>query len=94
MAKSLGVKQIIVAMNKLENLNYDWERFTFIKSLVEDHLQRIGFKKQDISFIPISGKFVKVFIAYQLMMIGHLNSSIVPILVSFKSFSNPPRAAN
>ena len=42
-------------MNKLENVNFDWERYNFIKSLVEDHLNRIGFKKQDVFFVPISG---------------------------------------
>ena len=47
--------QIIVAMNKLEMVNYSKARFDEIKAQVEPYLKTVGFKQPDIVFIPISG---------------------------------------
>ena len=55
LAKTLGVKQIIVCVNKIELYNWNKERFDYIKSQVEPFLHGIGFEQNDIYFIPISG---------------------------------------
>ncbi|MCQ2816269.1 MAG: GTP-binding protein [archaeon] len=55
LAKTLGVKQIIVCVNKLELFNWQKERFDYIQSQVKSFLLSIGFEDKDIFFIPISG---------------------------------------
>ena len=53
---TLGVKQIIVAVNKIDSVDYSSERFNEIKDNVSDFLeQKVGFTKSKIPFVPISG---------------------------------------
>merc|ERR1712228_640047 len=60
-AKSLGVQQIIVAVNKMDCNEWNRERFEYIVCLLTDFLKEIGFangknkKKQSVIFIPVSG---------------------------------------
>jgi len=53
----LGVEQIIVGINKMddESVGYKKERFEEIKSEVSKMLANIGFKTKKIPFIPMSG---------------------------------------
>jgi elongation factor 1 alpha-like protein len=55
LARSLGVTQLIVAFNKLEKLEWSKERYDFVSHQLEAYLTAIGFKKSDLTFIPISG---------------------------------------
>ena len=55
LAYTMGVKQTIVAINKMDTIEYSQERFNEIVENVEDHLTKIGYKKEHITFIPISG---------------------------------------
>lgn len=57
LAFTMGVKQIIVAVNKMDdaNVNYSEARYNEIKDEVGNYLDSIGFKKDEIPFIPISG---------------------------------------
>ena len=55
LARSLGVTQLIVAFNKLEKMDWSHERYQFIEHQIEAYLLGIGFKKSDLTFIPISG---------------------------------------
>lgn len=55
MARSLGVTQLVVAFNKLEKLDWSAERYDGIKAIIQPYLSSIGFKKQDVTYIPISG---------------------------------------
>ena len=54
---TLGVKQMIVCMNKMDekSVNYSEERYTEIKKEVADFLKKVGYKPDNINFIPISG---------------------------------------
>ena len=54
---TLGVKQMIVCMNKMDEktVNYSEERYTEIKKEVSDFLKKVGYKPDNINFIPISG---------------------------------------
>ena len=54
LARSLGVIQLIVVMNKMENVGFKEERYLEIKEMVSTYLKSIGFKAADTSFIPIS----------------------------------------
>jgi bifunctional enzyme CysN/CysC/sulfate adenylyltransferase subunit 1 len=53
-AKMLGIRKLVVAVNKLDAVNYSKERFEEIKNHVGDYLDKIGFKNINISFVPIS----------------------------------------
>ena len=54
---TLGVKQMIVAVNKMdaESVNYDEKRFLEIKAEVNTYLEKVGFKTAKINYVPISG---------------------------------------
>jgi len=57
LAFTLGVKQLFVIVNKMdsESVKYSEERFNEIKEAVTQFLKRIGWKTENIPFIPISG---------------------------------------
>jgi len=57
LAFTLGVKQMIVIVNKMdsESVNWSQDRYNEIKEAVSQFLKRIGWKVEDINFIPISG---------------------------------------
>ena len=55
LARSLGVTQLIVALNKMEKIDFDQARFYEIHDLVLPFLISIGFKSEDIHLLPISG---------------------------------------
>jgi len=55
LARSLGVTQVCVAVNKLDLCNWREERYDFIVKSVTPYLKSIGFKEQNIYFVPISG---------------------------------------
>jgi len=54
LAKILGVDQLIVAINKMDTVNYDEKRFNEVKEEVIKLLKAVGYKVEDILFIPIS----------------------------------------
>lgn len=55
LAKSLGVKQIAVVVNKLDSVDWDQERFNQIQTQMKKFLKKIGFTEANLSFIPCSG---------------------------------------
>ncbi|KAI8992411.1 P-loop containing nucleoside triphosphate hydrolase protein [Pilobolus umbonatus] len=55
LARSLGVQQLIVAVNKLDMKDWSETRFNEIKSTLSTYLNQIGFRKSNISFVPVSG---------------------------------------
>jgi elongation factor 1-alpha len=59
LAYTLGVKQMIVAVNKMDAINYAEDRFKEIQKEVTVFLEKVGYKvdneKNPIRFVPISG---------------------------------------
>jgi len=53
----LGVKQMIVCVNKMDDKSVQWsqERYTNIKEEVSNFLKKVGYKPKKIPFVPISG---------------------------------------
>jgi elongation factor 1-alpha len=51
----LGVPQIIVVLNKMDTNNFDEKRFNELKDEVTKLLRGIGYKMEEIPFIPTSG---------------------------------------
>lgn len=55
LAKVLGVEQMIIAINKMDAVNYDETKYKETKDAAEKLLKGVGFKTDDIPFIPTSG---------------------------------------
>ena len=56
MVRSLGVSQLIIAVNKLDTIDWSKERFDEIVAKLGKFLKtQVGFKDSDISFVPVSG---------------------------------------
>ena len=57
LAFTLGVKQMIVCCNKMDEktVNFSEERYLEIKKEVSEFLKKVGYKPDGINFIPISG---------------------------------------
>lgn len=55
LARSLGVSQLIVAVNKMDAVEWDKTRFETIKEQLGGFLKRSGFKEDNVWFVPVSG---------------------------------------
>jgi elongation factor 1-alpha len=57
LAYTLGVKQMIVAINKMDTTEppYSEKRFDEIKTEVSNYIKKIGYQSQGVPFVPISG---------------------------------------
>ena len=57
LAYTLGVNQIVVAINKMDDATVDWseERYTEVKNEMSRMLKMSGFNPEKISFVPTSG---------------------------------------
>lgn len=52
--KVMGINQIVVAINKMDTVNYDQKRYEEIVNEAKKLLQTIGYKVDEIPFIPVS----------------------------------------
>merc|ERR1712054_138937 len=57
LAYSLGVKQMIVGINKIDNTEppYSEARYKEIKKEVESYVKKVGYNPKGVAFVPISG---------------------------------------
>jgi elongation factor 1-alpha len=55
LAQTLGVKQIVVAINKMDTTDYSEDRYNECKEAISDLLKNIGFPVKKIPFVPTSG---------------------------------------
>jgi elongation factor 1-alpha len=57
LAFTLGVKQLVVAINKMDDVSVNWseERYNEIKKEVSQMLKVVGFKVEKFPFVPTSG---------------------------------------
>jgi elongation factor 1-alpha len=57
LAFTLGVKQMIVCVNKMDEKNVNWSqaRFDEIQREVSEYLKKVGYNPAKIPFVPISG---------------------------------------
>ena len=55
LCKTLGVKQLIVAINKMDAVKYDQAKYESTKKAMSDLMKRIGFNPDKIPFLAISG---------------------------------------
>jgi elongation factor 1-alpha len=50
----MGIKQLIVAINKMDEVNYSQDRFNEVKKEITTLLKKTGFKEDHFKVIPIS----------------------------------------
>ncbi|HSA72381.1 MAG TPA: translation elongation factor EF-1 subunit alpha [Nitrososphaeraceae archaeon] len=55
LSRTLGVNQIVVALNKMDDSGYSEARYNEVKEIVEKMLKLVGYNLSKISFIPVSG---------------------------------------
>ncbi|XP_042177270.1 HBS1-like protein isoform X2 [Oncorhynchus tshawytscha] len=55
LVRSLGVTQLAVAVNKMDQVNWQQERFKEIISKLGHFLKQAGFKDSDVFYVPTSG---------------------------------------
>jgi len=54
LAKTLGVDQMIVAINKMDEVGYSKEKFEEVKAEVDKLLKSIGYKDEQLQYLPVS----------------------------------------
>ena len=55
LSRTLGVGQMTVALNKMDDSNYSEARFKEVKETVEKMLRLVGYNTAKIVFVPVSG---------------------------------------
>ena len=57
LARTLGVNQMVVAINKMDDPTVDWsqERYEEVKNEISGMLKPVGYKVEKIPFVPTSG---------------------------------------
>ncbi len=54
LAKVLGINQLVVAINKMDAVNYDEARYKEVKAELEKLLKTVGYDTSKILFVPVS----------------------------------------
>jgi elongation factor 1-alpha len=55
LARTLGVMQVIIDINKMDAVNYDEKKYEATKQAVIALLKAVGYKPEEVPFIPASG---------------------------------------
>ena len=55
LAFTLGVRQLIVAVNKMDSVKWDQARFTEIVKETSNFIKKVGYNPKTVAFVPISG---------------------------------------
>lgn len=55
LAFTLGVRQLIVACNKMDSVKWSQSRFEEIVKEVSNFIKKVGYKPDEVPFVPISG---------------------------------------
>jgi elongation factor 1-alpha len=54
LAKTLGVNQLVVAVNKMDAAKYDEAKFKKIKERVSELLKTVGYNPDEVPFVPVA----------------------------------------
>jgi len=55
LAYTLGVKQLIVAINKMDTTKWSESRFEEIVKETSNFIKKVGYNPKTVAFVPISG---------------------------------------
>lgn len=54
LARTLGISQLIISLNKMDEVNYDKARYDQVKTELSTLLKMVGYKPDEMNFIPTS----------------------------------------
>jgi len=54
LARTLGINQLIIGVNKMDLVDYSEEKFNELKEEVSELIKTVAYKPKDINFIPLS----------------------------------------
>jgi len=54
LARTLGVPQMLIAINKMDEVGYDKNKYEQVKTEVDKLLKSIGYKDEQLQFVPVS----------------------------------------
>jgi len=54
LSQVMGLKQLIIAVNKMDEVNYDEKKFNEVKDQAGKLLKGVGYKEDQLKFIPVS----------------------------------------
>ena len=54
LSRTLGINQLIISVNKMDEVNYDKARYDAVKTELSTLLKMVGYKPDDMNFIPTS----------------------------------------
>ncbi len=57
LARTLGINQLIVAINKMDRVNYDQKAFEKCKEQVAKLIKLVGYKPDEVPFVPVSAYY-------------------------------------
>ena len=55
LSRTLGVGQMVVALNKMDDAGYSEGRYKEVKETVEKMLKLVGYNTSKVNIIPVSG---------------------------------------
>jgi len=89
LAFTLGVKQIIVGINKMDRVEYSEERYNEIVREVSAFLKKIGYNPKAVPFVPFSGWTGENLTETSSMMPWYKGSSLLQAIDSVKPPKRP-----
>ncbi len=54
LSKTLGINQLIIAINKMDLVDYSEDKYEELKEQVSNLIKTVGFKPDEVPFIPVS----------------------------------------
>ena len=86
LAKTLGVNQLVVAVNKMDDPSVNWseQRYEEVKDGISELLKKVGYDPSKISFVPTSGWTGDNLVEKSDKMPWYKGSSLLEALDTFK----------
>ena len=89
LARTLGITQLIIAINKMDAVKFDEKRFNDVKKDLSDLVKMVGYKPDEIMFIPISSLTGVNIKAVGAETPWYKGMALVPALDTFKEPQKP-----
>jgi len=91
LAFTLGVRQVVVAINKMDDASVNWsqERYSEIKNEISRMLKMVGYKVEKIPFVPTSGWTGDNLVKKSDKMVWYTGPTLIEALDTFELPSKP-----
>lgn len=91
LAFTLGVRQVVVAINKMDDASVNWseERYNEIKNEISRMLKMVGYKVEKIPFVPTSGWTGDNLVKKSEKMVWYTGPTLIEALDTFELPSKP-----